>query len=130
MASIFTKIIDKEIPAHILYEDKQFIAILDAHPNTKGHTLLIPKIEVASIIDLPEPYLRKMMPIASEIAHMLERKLNCKSFNFEINDGPIAGQEVAHVHLHIIPRYNKKERIVERKNHNDKLENIHSLLVN
>lgn len=128
--TIFTQIIKKEIPAHIVHEDDDYIAILDKGPNTKGHTLLIPKIQVATISELPEKYLRKMMPLAQEIATTLQRKLNCQAFNFEINDGKLAGQEVPHVHLHIIPRYNKNERMVTRKNHQDNLETVLSIILN
>ncbi|MFT7615674.1 MAG: histidine triad (HIT) family protein [Candidatus Woesearchaeota archaeon] len=130
MDSLFTKIINKEVPANIVYEDPQFIAILDINPITKGHTLLIPKIQVVSLLDLPPPFTAKMLDLSTKIARKLQEKLFCKAFNFEINDGVIAGQEIEHVHMHIIPRYNKKERIVVRKMHNDNLEKVHSIIMN
>jgi len=128
--SIFTKIINKEVPARIVYEDKDFIAILDAAPNTKGHTLLIPKFECESIIDLPPKFQEKMMLAATKVARMLQQKLYARAFNFEINDGEFAGQEVPHVHMHIIPRYNKKERLIVRKNHNDNLDKVLDIIKN
>ncbi|HLP79267.1 MAG TPA: HIT domain-containing protein [Acidobacteriota bacterium] len=126
--SIFTKIINKEIPARIVYEDKLFIAVLDVNPNTKGHTILIPKYQCESVSELPSKFLENLMPTAVEIAKLLQKKIYCKAFNFEINDGEFAGQEIPHVHLHIIPRYNKKERIITRKNHNDNLDKVLSLI--
>ncbi len=128
METIFTKIINKEAFARIIYEDKNFIAFLDTAPNTKGHTILIPKVAVESTKELPPKILSLFMPTAVKVAQKLEAKLYCRAFNFEINDGEFAGQEVPHVHMHIIPRYNKKERLIVRKNHNDNLDKVFDLI--
>ena len=126
--SIFTKIWNEEVEAQVIEKTDKFIAILDNSPWTKGHTLIIPKIQVESLLDLPPPYAKEMMIFAQEIADLLREKLKCPSFNFIINDGEYAGQEVPHVHLHIIPRYNKKEILIEHKEHNDSLDKIMSIL--
>lgn len=129
MTNIFMQIINKEIPAKIVYEDNFFIAILDTRPWTKGHTLLIPKLQVQFIKDLPPQFACKMMEAAQKVQKLLEAKLKCKSFNVMINDGEFAGQEVPHVHMHIIPRYNKKEMLIEHKEFNDSLDKIYALLM-
>ena len=126
--SIFTKIINKEIPARIVAENSQFIAILDSNPWTKGHTLIIPKIQVERVNEMPPNFRKNIMDFACEVTDLLERKLKSRSFNFMINDGMFAGQEVRHVHLHIITRYNKKEVLIEHKQHNDNLDKILSIL--
>ncbi len=130
METIFTKIINKELPARIVYEDKLFIAFLDTNPNTKGHTILVPKQAAESLRELPEKYVEALMPTAVKVAKILESKLYCRAFNFEINDGEFAGQEVMHVSMNIIPRYNKKERLIIRKNHNDNLDKVFDIIKN
>ena len=126
--TIFTKIWNGEIPAHEIERTDKFIAILDANPISKGHTLIIPKIQVQSVLDLPPQYAKELFVFAQEIAEILKDKLKCPTFNFIINDGENAGQEVPHVHLHIIPRYNKKELQFVRKTQMDNLEKVMSIL--
>jgi len=99
MASIFTKIINREIPAYIVAEDDKHIAFLDIFPNAKGHTLAIPKKEVDKIFDLSEEEYLNLMRFARRVAKAQE-----KAFP-DINRVGLAviGLEVPHVHVHLIP---------------------------
>ena len=98
MASIFTKIIKREIPGYIVAEDEQHIAILDVNPNTKGHTLCIPKKEVNKIFDLPEDDYIALMSFSRKVAIALEKVVDCKRIGVSV-----IGLEVPHVHVHLIP---------------------------
>lgn len=98
MASIFTKIINKEIPGYIVAEDAKHIAILDINPNAKGHTLCIPKKEVNKIFDLPEADYMDLMAFSRKVAIALEKSVDCKRIGVSV-----IGLEVPHVHIHLIP---------------------------
>ena len=98
MASIFTKIIKREIPGYIVAEDEQHIAILDVNPNTKGHTLCIPKKEVNKLFDLPEDDYIALMSFSRKVAIALEKVVDCKRIGVSV-----IGLEVPHVHVHLIP---------------------------
>lgn len=98
MASIFTKIINREIPGHIIHEDDDHIAILDINPNTKGHALCIPKEEVNRIFDLSEEAYLGLMSFSRKIAIALEKAVPCKRIGVSV-----IGLEVPHVHVHLIP---------------------------
>lgn len=98
MASIFTKIINREIPGHIVAEDDKHIAILDINPNAKGHTLCIPKKEVNKLFDLPEADYMELMAFSRKVALGLEKVVDCKRIGVTV-----IGLEVPHVHVHLIP---------------------------
>lgn len=98
MASIFTKIINREIPANIVYEDDKHIAILDVNPNTEGHTLCIPKKEVNKIFDLEEEEYLALMRFSRKVALGLEKTVSCKRIGMSV-----IGLEVPHVHVHLLP---------------------------
>lgn len=98
MASIFTKIINREIPGHIVAEDDKHIAILDINPNAKGHTLCIPKKEVNKLFDLPETDYMELMAFSRKVALGLEKVVDCKRIGVSV-----IGLEVPHVHVHLIP---------------------------
>ncbi|MDD3772829.1 MAG: HIT family protein [Weeksellaceae bacterium] len=98
MASIFTKIINGEIPAHKIAENDQFIAILDAFPVAKGHILVIPKKEIDKIFDLDKEIYTQLMNFAYEIAQGLEKAIPCRRVGMAV-----VGLEVPHVHVHLIP---------------------------
>lgn len=113
MASIFTKIINREIPGHIIAEDDTHIAILDINPNAKGHTLCIPKREVNKIFDLPEQEYLDLMAFSRKVAKALEKAVSCERIGVSV-----IGLEVPHVHVHLIPlhtmedaRFIKKESL-------------------
>ncbi len=98
MASIFTKIINGEIPAYKIAENERFVAFLDAFPVVKGHTLVVPKQEIDYIFDLDDDTIAEMHVFAKKIAKALDKSLDC------VRVGTlVAGLEVPHAHLHLIP---------------------------
>lgn len=98
MSSIFTKIIQGEIPSHKVAEDEKFIAFLDVNPNTKGHTLCVPKKEVDKIFDLDEELYDELMLFSRKVALALRKTVPCKRVGMAV-----VGLEVPHVHVHLIP---------------------------
>ncbi len=98
MASIFTKIINGEIPCYKIAEDENFIAFLDINPMAKGHTLVVPKIEEDYIFDLPNDILSQMMPFAQKVAAQIKEVTACKRVAIAV-----LGMEVPHAHMHLIP---------------------------
>ena len=98
MPSIFSKIINGEIPSHKIAENDLFFAFLDIRPISDGHTLVIPKIEIDSFFDLPQEYLSNIMPFSKPIVQALEACFPCLRVG-----SIIAGLEVPHAHLHLIP---------------------------
>ncbi len=103
--SVFEMIIDKEIPAHILYEDDDVIAFLDAFPVAKGHTLVVPKVKVENIYDLSPESGAKLMAVISKVARALRATYEPEGLNVLQNNGAFASQSVFHIHFHLIPRY-------------------------
>ena len=102
---IFCKIINGEIPSHVLYEDEQFKVILDVNPATKGHALILPKEHYANLYELPEETAADAMKLAQRMMRKMTEKLDCDGFNIVQNNGEAAGQTVFHFHMHLIPRY-------------------------
>ena len=98
MASIFTKIINREIPGHIVAEDDRFIAILDINPLVMGHTLVIPKTEVDYIFDLDDNTLAALNLFAKKVAHAIRKVIPCKRIGIAV-----IGLEVPHTHIHLVP---------------------------
>jgi histidine triad (HIT) family protein len=105
MSSIFTRIIKKEIPAYIIYENEKTIAFLDISQATRGHTLVVPKEEAATIFELSEESLIDVIKVTKRVANNIKERLHVKGVNILSNNGVIAGQSVNHFHIHIIPRY-------------------------
>jgi histidine triad (HIT) family protein len=103
--TIFEKIIAKEIPAQFVYEDEHVVAFLDINPNSKGHTLVVPKKCFVNIFDADEKVLAHMMTVAKKIAHALKETTGATGVNLVMNNGVDAGQVVFHAHLHVIPRH-------------------------
>ncbi|MDR0224252.1 HIT family protein [Myroides sp. TSA_177.3] len=113
MSSIFTKIINGELPAYKIAENDQFLAFLDINPNAKGHTLCIPKQEINKIFDMEEEHYVELMKFSRKIAKALEQAVPCKRIGMSV-----VGLEVPHVHVHLIPlqtmddiRFSKKESL-------------------
>lgn len=98
MPSIFTKIIQGEIPSYKIAENEEFIAFLDAFPVVKGHVLVIPKKEVNKIFDLDQSTYSGLMDFAYEIAQGIEKAIPCLRVGMAV-----VGLEVPHVHVHLIP---------------------------
>ena len=98
MPSIFTKIINREIPAYIVAEDEHFIAFLDVFPVAHGHVLVVPKKEVDYIFDLDDETYAGLMQFARKVAAGLEKAFPCERIGLAV-----VGLEVPHVHVHLIP---------------------------
>jgi histidine triad (HIT) family protein len=98
MASIFTRIINREIPGHIVAEDENFIAFLDIVPLVMGHTLVVPKKEVDYIFDLDDETLAGLHLFAKKVAHAVKKAAPCKRIGLAV-----IGLEVPHVHVHLVP---------------------------
>jgi len=105
MVSIFTKIIEGEIPSTKLYEDNKCIVILDINPMNKGHALVIPKEEHETTMECPDDILKHLMAIANKVAKKQIEELGSEGYNILINNKPASGQEIPHVHVHVVPRY-------------------------
>lgn len=98
MSSIFTKIIQREIPAYIVAEDEGHIAFLDIRPVSLGHTLVVPKVEVDYLFDLDENTYQSLHRFARKVAIAIEKVVECKRIGTAV-----VGLEVPHVHIHLIP---------------------------
>lgn len=109
---IFCKIINKEIPASIIYEDEDVCAILDVAQVTEGHTLVMPKDHFESILECPPVLLSKIISVTQMLSKDIVSKLNAKGVNVLTNAKEAAGQSVMHFHMHIIPRYTKDDGLI------------------
>lgn len=105
MPSIFTKIIRGEIPSHKIYEDAHVFSFLDIFPLSKGHTLVIPKVEVATLDQLEDTSAAAIGRALPRIARAVLAATGAKAYNILQNNGELAHQAVFHVHFHIIPKY-------------------------
>ena len=104
MASIFTKIINGEIPCYKVAETDDFFAFLDINPNSKGHTLCIPKKEVDKIFNLDEATYNGLMSFSRRVAKAMEKVIDCKRVGMTV-----IGLEVPHVHVHLIPLHTMED---------------------
>jgi len=98
MATLFTKIINGEIPCHKIAENDKFLAFLDIFPLAEGHTLVIPKIEVDYIFDLDDSYLAEINLFARDVAAKIKAAVPCKRIGIAV-----IGLEVPHAHMHLVP---------------------------
>ena len=114
MATIFTKIISGEIPSYKVSETEDFLAFLDINPNSKGHTLCVPKKEVNKIFDLDESTYTELMKFSRRVALALEKSVACERIGMSV-----IGLEVPHVHVHLIPLHTMENA---RFTHKEKLE--------
>ena len=103
MASIFSKIIARDIPCYKIAESEDFIAFLDVFPLKKGHTLVVPKKHSENIFDIEKDDLKQVIFASKEIAQKM-RDLGCAGVNIYNNNGAVSGQIVFHFHIHIVPR--------------------------
>ncbi|MGE4453170.1 MAG: HIT family protein [Sphaerochaeta sp.] len=112
METIFTKILKGEIPSTILHKDELCFSILDINPVNKGHVLIITNEPYPTVESCPLEVLSHMMLLAKKASATLKDRLNCDATNLIINNGKESGQEVPHLHLHIIPRYQGDEKTI------------------
>jgi len=105
MDCIFCKIAAGEIPAHKVYEDESVVAFLDIAHFTQGHTLILPKSHHADLLDTPDEIVAKIAVLAKDLAANYKPTLSADGFNVNNNCGEVAGQEIMHYHVHLIPRY-------------------------
>ena len=96
--TIFSKIIAGQIPSYKIAENEKFFAFLDIAPLVEGHVLVVPKIEVDKIFDVPDEYLREMLVFAKPIAKAIERSFRCNRCGISV-----IGLEVPHAHMHLVP---------------------------
>jgi histidine triad (HIT) family protein len=98
MASIFSRIINREIPGYIVAEDDRYIAFLDINPLVHGHVLVVPKTEVDYIFDIDDELLGGLMIFAKKVAVALKKSVTCKRIGVAV-----IGLEVPHTHIHLVP---------------------------
>jgi histidine triad (HIT) family protein len=96
--TIFSKIIAGQIPSYKIAENEKFFAFLDIEPLVKGHVLVVPKLEVDKLFDVPDDYLAGMLVFAKPIAHAIEKAFNCNRCGISV-----VGLEVPHAHIHLVP---------------------------
>ena len=98
MATLFTKIVQGEIPCYRVLEDDQFLAFLDIQPLRKGHVLVIPKIEIDYLFDIEDKLLGDMMIFSKKVAHKIQKAFPCRKVGLTV-----IGLEVPHAHIHLVP---------------------------
>lgn len=104
--NIFAKILRGEIPCHRVYEDEVCLAILDIFPVNPGHLLVIPKVAAVTVPELDPAVAAHLMAVGARLSLVVRGSASrCEGVNFWISDGAVAGQEIPHVHLHVIPRF-------------------------
>lgn len=109
-ACIFCQIIEKKIPAHVVFEDDMVLAFLDIYPKTKGHTLLIPKKHAETLLDIPQDTMSHIGGVSQTIALALKKACAFDGLTIMNSNGVAAQQEVPHYHMHLIPRYAGEEQ--------------------
>lgn len=108
---IFCEIVNGNIPSKKVYEDDNFLAILDLSQTTYGHTLVMPKKHYDSFLAMPANEAGKLMEVVNIVANKIYKNLKCNGCNILMNTNEVAGQTVMHTHVHIIPRYNENDSI-------------------
>jgi histidine triad (HIT) family protein len=102
---LFCKIAAKNIPSQVIYEDDHVIAFLDIVPRAPGHTMVIPKTHAPNIVELPDAEVGPLFVAVKRVADILSKKLKPDGITIGINQGRASGQEVDHLHVHLMPRW-------------------------
>ena len=105
MSTIFSQIIEGDIPARVVYEDETTIAFLDANPLAPGHTLVVPKDEYERLSDIPDDVATDLYATIHRLVPAVEESVDADATTVGFNNGEMAGQEIPHVHCHIVPRF-------------------------
>jgi histidine triad (HIT) family protein len=105
MSTIFSRIVEGEIPARVVYEDENTFAFLDANPLAPGHTLVIPREEYERLNDVPDDVAADLYATVHDLIPAVEEAVDAPATTVAFNNGEAAGQEVPHVHCHIVPRF-------------------------
>ena len=121
METIFTKIVDRKIPANIVYEDDLVIAFLDITQTTIGHTLVVTKSPYKDILEVPETLFQHLFGVVQKLSKAIQTAFEPKGINLLNNNGATAGQTVFHYHVHIIPRYDSSDITVLLPNQSSQL---------
>lgn len=118
---VFCKIARKEIPAEIIYENSDFLAIVDIAPNNFGHSLLIPKEHSDNIYSCSDETLSKIGKELQKLSLAVKKAVSADGINIHMNNEPAAGQVIFHSHIHIIPRYadDGLQHFAQKKYEND-----------
>ena len=103
-ACVFCQIVEGKIPCHKIYEDEKYLAFLDIHPSTPGHSLVIPKNHSPDLLHTPTNDRQGLLEIVAKVTPAIIESVSATAFNIGINTGADSGQVVFHTHLHIVPR--------------------------
>ena len=103
--NVFAKILRGEIPSIKVYEDEHALAFMDINPATKGHTLIIPKVEAEDLFDLPAASAAPFLLATQKVARAVKTAVNAPGIMVSQHNGTAAGQTIFHVHFHVIPRW-------------------------
>ena len=127
---VFCQIVSKKIKSLRIYEDESTLCLLDTHPISRGHSLIIPKKHFKNIFDVEENYLKQLIVSTQKVSKLLKKKLNADGVNVLHASGKFAQQSVFHFHIHVVPRY-KKDKLDTWPKSNYKeqsLENIYKTI--
>ncbi len=102
---IFCKIVAGELPSYKIYEDEKTLAFLNIYPSSIGHTIVIPKTHYANLEEIPETDLTALILTTKKVGSILKNKLVAPGYNIASNNDPVAGQQIPHIHFHLIPRH-------------------------
>ena len=105
MDDLYLKIIRGELPTSKVYEDEHTFAFLDIHPASKGHTLVVPKVKFRNIFDIDSESLARVMETVQKVAHAQKEALGAEGVTLVVNNEHAGGQEIFHLHVHVIPRF-------------------------
>jgi histidine triad (HIT) family protein len=106
---IFCRIAQKQVPASLVFEDAKVVAFLDIRPLNEGHTLVIPKAHYESIFDIPRDLIAYLHGVTKQVAIAVEKATKADGLSIVQQNGEAAGQEILHLHIHVIPRYQGQE---------------------
>jgi histidine triad (HIT) family protein len=101
---LFCKIVANEIPSYKVYEDENTLAFLDIQPVNPGHTLVIPKKHYTNLEEIPEAELCQLIKVVKKLGLLLKKALNLEGYNIQVNNDPLSGQVIPHLHFHLTPR--------------------------